>query len=172
MGNQIRLLNASDSQMFKILRIASLHKDPLSWHSSIDEEEGLTDSYFANKIHGSIYPPLFGYYGFFENNDLLAYAQIAPNFYNKKRHIATLYDVVVSEKARRKSVGTKLIQFIINEAKSINYIEQLHLKVNSKNIGAIKFYIKLGFKKIATIKDAVKEKDGSYQDEHEFTLKI
>lgn len=172
MKYQIRLLNDGDAESFKKLRIESLKKDPLSWHSSIAEEENVGDSFFKAKINNSLYPPIFGYYGIFENENLLGYAQIAANFYNKKRHIATFYDVVVSEEARRKSVGTELISVLIEKARSANFIEQLHLKVNSENIGAIKFYEKLGFEKIATIKDAVKEKDGTYQDEYEFVFSI
>ena len=168
----IKLLSENDVQQFKELRLNSLTDDPLSWHSSLAEENNLDDSFFYGRIVNSRYVPIFGYYGYFENEKLLAYAQLSKSFYLKKSHIATLYDVVVTKEARRKSIGRKLITFIISKAKSVSNIEQIHLKVNSENKGALKFYEALGFKKTATIKDAVKEPDGSYQDEYEYVLKL
>ena len=172
MSDIIRPLTTSDTSAFKNLRLASLSQDPASWLATNEEEISQPDYYFSNKISYANTPPLFGYWGVFEDDKLVAYAQIASSFWHKKRHIATLYDVCVSTADRRKGLGSKLIDFIIQKAKLSGFIEQILLWVTSQNSDAISFYESLGFKKIATTPESVKEKDGSYQDEHLYVINL
>jgi len=172
MTTSIRLLTSQDAEGFKNLRLGSLEWDPDSWLSSMEEEKDLPTYSFANKLSHATSAPIFGYWGLFENDKLLAYAQIAPSSWNKKKHIVHLYDVCVDKNSRRKSVGTTLIKFIINEAKKHKNIEVVNLYVTSNNKSAINFYEKLGFQKTATLPNSVKEKDGRYQDELLYSLKL
>lgn len=172
MQHSIRLLSSGDSEDYQTLRLASLEWDPDSWLSSMEEEKGLPRYAFENQLTRAYFAPIFGYWGFFENNKLLAYAQLSPSSWNKKKHIATLHDVCVDKDHRRKSVGTKLIKFIINATKKVATLEKLQLYVTSNNTGATKFYESLGFNKAATIPEVVKEKDGRYQDEFLYVLNI
>ena len=169
----IRFLAEADSLPFKDLRLKSLRDDPDSWLSSIEEEDSLPDVNFALKIRSANYEGVFGYYGYFIDNKLLAYAQISSNYWNKKSHIVNLFDVCVSKEVRRKGIGTKLIRFITVKIKNARpEVEQIQLKVNSRNNGASKFYESFGFQKAATISEGVKEKDGSYQDECLYVLNV
>lgn len=169
---EIRLLTPEDADEFKRIRLSSLVDDPLSWLSSLEEESELPPFAFANKIRYAIIPPLFGYYGFFDNKKLLAYAQLANSYWNKKKHVVNIYDVCVDKSARRKSVGSKLMKFIIEKTRKTDGMEQIHLWVTSKNSPAISFYEKLGFIKTAITKNTVKEKNGEYQDELLYTLDL
>ena len=168
----IRILTSNDAQQFRDLRLLSLDWDPDSWLSSISEEANLPISSFANRLTYAISNPIFGYYGFFEDNKLLGYAQLSPSSWNKKKHIATLYDICVNKFERRKSVGSKLINFIIKESKNTASLEKLHLFVTSNNIGASHFYESLGFKKTSIFPESVKEQDGRYQDEYLYVLNL
>jgi ribosomal protein S18 acetylase RimI-like enzyme len=172
MDTTIRLLKSSDALAFKNLRIASLQWDPDSWLSSMAEEKDLPLASFANKILYAYSDPIYGYYGLFENDKLSAYAQLSPSSWNKKKHIATLYDVCVDKSARRRSVGSKLIKFIIDSAKRIGTLEKLQLFVTSNNTGAAKFYESLGFVKTAIFPESVKEEDGRYQDEYLYVFNL
>ncbi len=172
MNEAIRLLNINDSEGFRTLRLNSLKEDPDSWLATYDEEKDLPNISFANKIQFAYSSPIFGFYGYFEANKLLAYAQLSSSYWNKKKHIVTLYDVCVSKDARRKAVGTRLINFIIEKAKTVPYIEQIQLRVNSRNPGAISFYEKLGFIKTAVFPESVKEIDGTYQEEYLYIYSI
>jgi ribosomal protein S18 acetylase RimI-like enzyme len=172
MSDEIRLLNSDDANEFKSIRLESLTTDANSWLSSIDEEKDLPTSSFVNKIEYGLTPPHFGFYGYFSDGKLLAYAQISPNYWKKTMHIATLYDVCVSPSARRKAVGSKLIKFMIEKMKTVKGMEQIQLRVTSRNKGAIAFYERIGFTKVATFPDAVKENDGTYQDEFLYCLNI
>ena len=172
MEESIRLLKPEDAESFKKIRLDSLVNDPLSWLSSINEEKDLPSYAFSNKIRYATTPPIFGYYGYFDNGRLLAYAQLAGSFWNKKKHVVNVYDVCVSKEARRKSVGSKLMKFIIQAIKKTPGLEQIHLWVTSSNSTAISFYEKLGFKKTASTKNTVKEADGKYQNEILYTLRV
>lgn len=165
MGNLIRLLTEEDAPGYQELRLKCLKDSPLSWLSTEKEEKNYSVHFFASKIRSAIQVPIFGIYGYFEDGVLLGYAQLAGGYWTKKTHIASFFDVCVDSDHRRKGVATKLIVHLIEKAKSVQAIEQIHLRVNSKNKGAIAFYKKLGFKKIAEFPKGVKELDGSYQDE-------
>jgi ribosomal protein S18 acetylase RimI-like enzyme len=161
----IRLLNENDAIDYKQLRLYSLKTDPLSFLSSYNIESKYTFLFFRNKIINSTKKPIYGIYGYTINNKLIAYAQLSDAFYFNKRHIAYLNEIYVHPKYRKKKIATKIINHLIEKAKKIVTIEQLILKVNSKNKNAISLYEKLGFKKQAILKNSVKNFDGTYQDE-------
>src|SRR3989344_3914002 len=172
MPQEIRLLNESDAEGFRTLRLQSLLNDSLAWTSSYEEEINLPIFSFSQKLRSATSSPVFGYYGVFENEKLIAYAQLSSHYYLKKAHVATLFDVLVSEKYRNKSVGSTLLKFIFVKVKSTGSIEQIELKVLSTNKKAIIFYEKMGFKNVAILPKAVKEKDGGYQDELVYILDL
>lgn len=53
-------------------------------------------------------------------------------------------DLCVDSEYRSQSIGTQLMHYIIEQAKS-NHLLAVDLNVWSKNIGAMKFYMNLGF---------------------------
>lgn len=164
----IRLLTLLDYEIYRTIRLASLKSDPLSFLSTYQDESIKPNNYFQQKISYSIKQPFWGFWGYFDGNELVAYLQIADGYFSKKRHIAYIYEVYVLPKKRRKNFATLLVKSILQKLNTHPEIEILELKVNSKNTIAIAFYEKLGFKKIATLPLAVKEPDGSYQDEYIF----
>jgi len=168
----IRKLTINNLKQYNNLRLISLKNDPLSWLSTYKTDAVKQDYFFHYKFN--YYPPqsIFGYWGFFENNQLLGYIQLADSTLYKKRHTAYIYDLCVDPKFRHKSIGSQLIKHVIGKAKSVSEIEQIYLYVNSKNLLATKFYKKLGFNKIAALPQAVKESDGSYQDELIFQITL
>lgn len=172
MNTLVRQLNFDDAREFKAIRLDSLKNDPDSWLATYDEEKDLSPLSFSNKLQYAISTPIFGFYGYFENGKLLGYAQVSSGYWFKKRHIVTLYDVCVSNNARKKGIGTKILKNIIEKAKTFKEVEQIQLRVNSRNKAAMSLYKSLGFKLTATFPQSVKEKDGSYQDEYLLTLNI
>jgi len=168
----IRALTPQDSDIYKKLRLLSLQTDPLAFLSTFEIESSYPPFYFRQKIASSLKAPAYGVYGFFDENTLQATAQLADSYYHNKRHIAFLNEVYVNPEYRRKGIATKLVNYLIAKAKENPALEQLHLRANSGNRGAISFYEKLGFKRIAVLKDAVKNSDNSYQDEHFYSLEL
>lgn len=168
----IRKLTGQDIYHYKKLRLATLKNDPLSWLSTYEADLTTQDYQLHNKLGG--YPPgsIYGYYGFFDEETMIGYVQLTDSYLVKKRHIVYIFELCIDPRHRRKSIASQLIKYVIEKAKSISDIEQIHLYVNSKNTPAINFYQKLGFTKVATLPKAVKELDDSYQDEYIFTLYV
>lgn len=168
----IRLLNSTDTLQFKKLRLETLALDPKSWLSTYENEKDLPNEVFQNRIEYWNYFPKFGYFGYFENDSLLAYILISPNSWINKKHIVNMSDFAVSPTQRRKGVGKKLVEGIIETVKNMEGVEQIQFFVNSDNIGAIAFYDKFGFTRVATIPKSVKNPDGTYQDEYIYIFKL
>ncbi len=162
----IRQLKRNDASLYKILRNLSLNSDPLSFLSTSDSESLFSVGFYEAKIENSIKLGVFGFYGFFLDNRLMAYVQLTDGYYPKKRHVGFINEMFVHPDYRRQKIASKLLDFVIKKAKTNPVLEQLHLRVNSRNTSAIKFYEKIGFKRIATFPNSVKEPDGSYQDEY------
>lgn len=168
----IRLLKTGDTSQFKKLRLETLEFDPGSWLSTFESEKNFPDIVFENRIGYWLNFSGFGYFGCFDNNNLLAYILISPNLWPNKKHIVNMSDFAVANDARRKSVGKRLVKEIVEIVRNMAGVEQIQLFVNSDNINAIAFYDKFGFTRVATIPNSVKNSDGTYQDEYIYTFKL
>ncbi len=60
--------------------------------------------------------------------------------------------IAVSENARRKGLGTQIMQYLINKGKEKN-INVIDLMVDTDNVSAIRLYEQFGFKKESIIND-------------------
>lgn len=168
----IKHLSSKDSEQYKNLRLLSLKSDPESFLSTLDAEMNRDLEYFAAKIMYASSPPIFGYYGFFENDELIGTIQLSNNNLTKTKHFCNIYELYVHPDHRHKKIATRLIDHVIKKVRSINEIEFVRLYVNSNNTASIALYKKYGFEQITSIPQAVREKDGSYQDELVFSYVV
>ena len=74
---------------------------------------------------------------------------------NKRIYLSRL---IVKKEFRQKRIGTKLIQYIKNIAKELNY-EEISVGVDLDNYKALKLYVKNGFKTIISVD---KDEQGEY----------
>lgn len=79
------------------------------------------------------------------------------------RHIADL-NIAVHLGWQGKGIGKKLLEQIINKAKSASVIEKIQLNVRATNIPAISLYKKIGFQEEGRLKNRVKVKDRYIDD--------
>jgi len=170
----IRPLTLSDALEFKKLRFETLELDPKAWISTYESEKDSSISVFEERLSYWSHFPGFGYFGIFKDESLVAYILISPNFWPNKKHIINLSDFCVAKAERGKGLGQELMNFTVETVKKVPGVESIQLYVNSENPTAINFYEKYGFKKVAVIPNAVKDKDGNYQDEliYHFRLQI
>lgn len=84
------------------------------------------------------------------------------------RHKAYIVGMYVDVENRRKGYARNLLQAVIEKAREID-IEQLYLRVVSKNKTAKKLYRSIGFKTYALEKKSLKTNDG-YSDEEYMVL--
>ena len=71
----------------------------------------------------------------------------------------------ITDEYTNQSIGTKLIEFLINWAKKQNDLEKICLGVTSVNERAIKVYRRIGFVEEGRQRYQIKYEDGSYGDD-------
>ena len=79
-------------------------------------------------------------FGFYENNLLVVFIHVLRTF-----ECLEIINVVVDINYRKKSIATRLIDYVMNYYEGLEY---LLLEVNENNISAINLYKKLGFETI------------------------
>ena len=79
-------------------------------------------------------------FGFYENNLLVGFIHVLRTF-----ECLEIINVVVDINYRKKSIATRLIDYVMNYYEGLEY---LLLEVNENNISAINLYKKLGFETI------------------------
>ena len=87
-------------------------------------------------------------------------ANLYVNSYEKLKY-QSLFAIVVAEEYRGKGIGTKLLKFLMKEAKHKFGIRNLHLEVYEGN-PAYRLYYRLGFREYGKHERFLKEADGSY----------
>jgi ribosomal protein S18 acetylase RimI-like enzyme len=167
----IRLLSGRDAPAFRDLRLLSLQTDPIAFLSSFEYESQFSIEFFQSRIVANTRLPHYGYFGNFDQDKLLGYIQLSPEFLPKLRHRANIYELYIHPEQRRRHLAEDLLNHIINVSKLDQSLELLLLHVNSFNQPAIKLYEKLNFVKVADIPQAVKEHDG-YQHEYLYSLSL
>lgn len=85
-----------------------------------------------------------------EDNVIMGFLQ-----YSKLYETIDIINISVLESYRRKSIGTKLVDYI----STLDDIKHIMLEVRTSNINAIKFYEKLGFKTVRIIKNYYDKED-------------
>ena len=80
----------------------------------------------------------------------------------KIRHRCAM-GIALYEKAWGLGIGTALLELLIESAKEYGY-EQMELEVVARNERAIALYENLGFEKYGVVPNAMKYKDGTYDD--------
>lgn len=83
-------------------------------------------------------------YGYYKNNIILGFIHLTISFEE-----ADIIDINIQKDFRNQGLGSSMI----NYALCTNNLKKLNLEVRENNINAIKFYEKLGFVKVRTIKN-------------------
>lgn len=96
---------------------------------------------------------------------------IKANFSGRCSHIANAA-YMIKETHRNKGIGTLMVKASLQLAKKLKFQAMQFNMVLSKNTLAVNLYKKLGFQIIGTIPDAIRNRDGSYQDGHVMYLKL
>ena len=165
----IKLLQLEDANSLRELRLQSLNTDPESFVSTFEFERQFSTNFYQHKIVQFKAP--FGYWGIFVS-ELIGYCQLAPEYLPKLSHLANIYELYLMPKYRHQDHASTLLKHVINQARQVDYLEQIHLHVHGHNLPAINLYKKLGFEHIATRPQVIKEPNNSYQDELFFRLNL
>ena len=169
---QIRNLNRNDAQAYRQLRLKALRSDPDAFLSTFEVEVKKELSDFDWEIRSMAQAPIFGYWGFFADDQLLAYLQISKTGLVKQNHLCLIHNLYVDVDSRHLGIGKKLLTVVIDRIKKQTpEIEKVVLAHNGSNQIAHSFYEALGFITIASKKNVIKYQ-GIYDDEVEMELNL
>ena len=148
----IRLLTATDAEVYRELRLEGLQTNPEAFGSSFEEEKDISLESFASRLEGQ---GTFTF-GAFNQGDLLGVATLVQANKVKLKHKASIFAVYVSPKKRGLGIGKQLMVEVINQAKRLVDVEQINLTVVSSNESAKGLYTTLGFHVFGTERNALK----------------
>ncbi|HPJ89395.1 MAG TPA: GNAT family N-acetyltransferase [Thermotogota bacterium] len=154
----IRLLNRSDLDAFKVIRLNTLKNSPEAFGSSYEEEVEFPDEVFINRLEDKSTRT----FGAFENEELIGLCRLIFRERRKINHKADICSVYVEPHMRQKGVGRLLLTKAIEAARDSGLVEQLYLMVLSGNIAANALYQSLGFKTYGVEERSVKIEDNYY----------
>lgn len=154
---KVRKLTAEDYLLYKTIRLESLLKDPNAFGSTYEYDSVQADNYWQNTLNS------YHIFGLFDDEKIIGCVGLEIPTMERFKHTAKLWGMYVSEEYRGKGLAFKLIEELVNYAKS-NEILQIHLSCMKVNEIAINFYNKLGFQLYGIMPKAVKI-GGEYFDD-------
>lgn len=145
---KIRLLNASDAKVYRDIRLRGLKESPQAFSESYEDEFEKTLPEFAEEIVPIGNPPQQFTLGAIsdQGGGLLGIVSFRRDTRSKARHKAMLYSMYVLPEARQHGVGHELLEAVIEKAKHLEGLEQIHLWVLHSHRSAATFYKECGFK--------------------------
>jgi cyclohexyl-isocyanide hydratase len=121
-------------------------------------------------IEGEVFPTKdnvenFTLGAFSEEGELLGMIGFRRETFIKLQHKGLIFRMYISEKAKGRGLGRKLLQACINRAKQDPNLKQIYLTVVSTNYRAKNLYFSEGFEVFSIEKNSIKMSENEYVDE-------
>jgi ribosomal protein S18 acetylase RimI-like enzyme len=97
------------------------------------------------------------------DDEIVAIGQIMAKDKKRLAHNSEL-SISVKKDYWNEGIGTMLMAELLKFAISNEITKNIHLKVNTQNLNAIKLYEKFGFNKVGTIKNSINVNDTFYDE--------
>jgi ribosomal protein S18 acetylase RimI-like enzyme len=155
----IRILEPSDVEGFRSLRLEALTVAPEAFGASYEEDVSIPLETMRARLSAS--PNVV--FGAFSDHALIGMAGFAVYDRIKARHKGVLWGVYVKAEWRGHHVGKRLVQHVINHAS--RHVIMLEAAVGLANEGARRTYHGLGFKPYGIQRKALRVGDTFYDEE-------
>ncbi|WP_339317237.1 GNAT family protein [Paenibacillus sp. FSL R10-2734] len=165
----VRLLNSTDAEIYRNIRLQSLREHPEAFLSSYEAEKEMPIETTRSRLNLS--EERFTLGGFTENGELVGVVTFIRESRSKIQHKGNVVGMYVDQKVRGQRVGQALMKELITRAAELPGLEILNLSVVSSNIPAKRLYESLGFTLYGTERNAMKLED-SYLDEDFMSLAL
>src|SRR5690606_11234690 len=166
----IRLLNDSDAELYREVRLRALKNDPDAFGSTYEQEETRPLGQTIERIRHT--KDQFTLGCFVDSNTLVGIVNFLRENRTKTAHKGNIYGMYVEPHSRGRGVGKALLLALIERAiKECEGLEQIHLTVVSNNKPATRLYASLGFEVYGIEPHALKV-DEQYFDEDLMILRL
>jgi ribosomal protein S18 acetylase RimI-like enzyme len=160
----IRRLTAADVHAFRALRIEAMTAEPASFGTDLLEEQAKSVEASAATLSETT---LFG--GLIEG-ELVGMAGFARMKPLREQHKGTVWSMYVRASARGHGLGGRLLQAVIDHART--EVEILSLVVVSTNTAAVALYERHGFVRWGLEPFALKLGEGAYTTDAYYSLSL
>jgi ribosomal protein S18 acetylase RimI-like enzyme len=155
----IRILEPSDAQAFRELRLEALTVAPEAFGASYEEDASLPLETIRTRLSAS--PNVV--FGAFAEHALIGMAGFSVHDRVKARHKGVLWGVYVKAEWRGHHIAKRLVQHVIDHAS--RHVIMLEAAVGLTNDGARRTYHGLGFKPYGIERKALRVGDTFYDEE-------
>lgn len=161
---KIRILRASDAQMYWEIRLEALKNNPEAFASSY--EELITRKSPIEQVAKNLEQDNCYTFGAFNKEELVGVVTLVQEHQFKLRHRASIFAMYVKPEKRGSGIGKALMRTAIQKAESVKEIMKLNLTVISTNHAAKALYKSLGFKLFGFEEKALMVGNTFYDEEH------
>ncbi|TLS50747.1 GNAT family N-acetyltransferase [Paenibacillus antri] len=162
MNVHIRVLEASDAEAYRHVRLQALRTDPEAFGSTYEKEAGVPPESIIERIRPAQNRFTLG--AFLDNGALAAIVTFVRETGTKTEHKGNVFGMYVSPESRGRGAGKAIMTELLRMAKKLEGVEQINLTVVSDNVPAKRLYESLGFKRFGVERNALKY-GGRYFDE-------
>lgn len=165
MNNETKIIKLSPEKwkLYKEIRLKALREEPQAFNTSLDEAKTYKKEKWVKRASSP-----FNFAAVIRKKPVGTISCYITEENSKK--VAHIVGVFVLNNFRRKKIGYKLFNTLLDKIKEDKTIEKAELYVNKKQEAAINMYKKLGFK-ISGEKTSVMG-DGLEHEEHKMTLDL
>lgn len=168
----IRLLTAQDGPDFQLLRLKALQTNPQAFLATFESESSRHEQSFSQELEMVYGPPVFGYYGIWDDNRLIGFCQLSRGQLTKQQHIASLFNLYIDPAYRGQGLAQQLLTHIMAQLRQHQpEVELVFISCLAKNKPAYQLYRKLGFQRCG-IRPRSCRWHGEYDDEVELVKKL
>ena len=163
---EVRRLKSEDAKAYQKVRLEALKNNPEAFGSSYAEEKDRSIQIYEQRLASDESITI----GAFQETELVGTVTLFREKHLKLSHKANIFAMYVQPEKRGHGIGKSLLLEAINQAKSIDGIEQLNLTVVANNAAAKTLYTSLGFEVFGSERRALKLTNGTYLDEEHMVL--
>jgi RimJ/RimL family protein N-acetyltransferase len=165
---QFRLLTRHDIPAMRQLRMSMLTNSPECFHSSVADEEALSDAQWASRIGPDENAFIVGA---FVEDELKGSVGVFRNSARKTAHKVTFWGVYMDPSLRGSGAAEGLLTLAIEQTRKLAGIQRITLTLTGSNVRALRLYQRLGFELWGEEPDALMI-DGTLYAEKSMTMDL